>query len=1079
MPAGQVIGRVSVRVLPDTDRFARTAQDELDRIEKRLSVRVEAKLDISGLSRQLAAEVSKINQRNRQADHRKIRFHTMIATSSMNEAIRKAVRQLNDRAKNNKIQLDAELVAGNAKLVLDPNSLDEVKRQIDDWREKHDPVKLTVTLNMPAGAGAAITARIAALTRPRTVQIIPRINNVALAKAAASLAALSGARVLTNIFRSLNRQLSNLDRNVPIIGTLATAIAGLGAWSLTAGSNLAALSASLAQIGPLALLLPGLLGGLVVGLGATVAVFRDFDDVIPGVDDALSRIQDRMSANFWAIAREPIKELVDDLLPRFGAGLEQTSTQLGGFFAAFAAGLQGELAPIMAQMFSDLSESIAIATASTGDLAAIIAVLGAVGTSHLPGLADWFTRVTGRFADFLTTAAEDGSLQDWIDQGLTALRDLGRVLLNLGGIFAGVARAAEAAGGSSLGMLADTLERVHRVVDSEAFQTGLTDVLAAAHEAMRRIADISGPAVRELFIQLGELAETILPQAGTIIGTAFEAIASALAQPEVSRAVRDLFDGLQAAVEGLAPAMAPLARGLAGLVSLVGALAAVVGPLVATALAPLADAVAELAPLITPIATLLGETLTQAIGGSLAPAVRRLTPLVGTVLTSALAGLNAVLPTAAELFEEIVRQVTPLAEELLSGLAPILPVVGRSLAALVTAATPLVALFFEILNAILIPLIPVVEDLAVELLPSFTDSAVGLGAALQPVLVALLGLVNILMPVLAPALEFLAWLIGGSLVASTNGFVQSFTGMTDLVAGVWDVFAGAFTGDWEQFWNGCKNILTGILDTIIGGVEGFLHVDLTGILEDGLGLVKDIWQFGWDAVEYVATDTWGAIEGLFRGFMSTLTGIPGGGLSTIKRLFSEAWNSVKADAREAWDSLVDTVSDGIDDAVDFIGSLDDMALDALSGIDDQFVSVGSDIVAGIIRGVREGGGALLDELRGLASSALDAAKDFLGIGSPSKEFARQVGRWIPAGVEVGIASGERSLNRRIRQMVEVPSAPELGINAPSATPSAAVDQAAGTGGVTRVFNYYAAPGGGLSSEEDLFAAVQRARFGGW
>lgn len=130
------------------------------------------------------------------------------------------------------------------------------------------------------------------------------------------------------MFEKLGNTLRNLDKSVPVIGSLSLAIAGLAGWGLTAASNLAALSASLAQIGYAGLLLPGLLGGMAVGIGTTVAAFKDFNKVIPEAKQALSGLQDTISDNFWDKAKEPIKDLVEDLLPKFRAGVESTATAL-------------------------------------------------------------------------------------------------------------------------------------------------------------------------------------------------------------------------------------------------------------------------------------------------------------------------------------------------------------------------------------------------------------------------------------------------------------------------------------------------------------------------------------------------------------------------------------------------------------------------------------------------------------------------------------------------------------------------------------------------------------------------------
>src|SRR5690606_41591886 len=117
---------------------------------------------------------------------------------------------------------------------------------------------------------------------------------------------------------------------------------------------------------------------------------------------------------------------------------------------------------------------------------------------------------------------------------------------------------AEEAGGSTLGMLNDTLKSIHQTVDSPGFQKGLVDVFKAAHQAMSNLAAEAGPAVKNLFTELGSLLTTILPQAGTIIGTSLGAIAEALAPPAVSLGFALLINSLLTNVQTLVPAFNPL-----------------------------------------------------------------------------------------------------------------------------------------------------------------------------------------------------------------------------------------------------------------------------------------------------------------------------------------------------------------------------------------------------------------------------------------------------------------------------------------------------------------------------------------
>jgi len=65
-------------------------------------------------------------------------------------------------------------------------------------------------------------------------------------------------------------------------------------------------------------------------------------------------------------------------------------------------------------------------------------------------------------------------------------------------------------------------------------------------------------------------------------------------------------------------------------------------------------------------------------------------------------------------------------------------------------------------------------------------------------------------------------------------------------------------------------------------------------------------------------------------------------------------------------------------------------------------SIGLNIIEGIKNGLSAGLGAIAEAAKNVAKSALDSAKKFLGIASPSKVMRDQVGNFIPEGVAAGI-----------------------------------------------------------------------------
>jgi phage-related protein len=121
-------------------------------------------------------------------------------------------------------------------------------------------------------------------------------------------------------------------------------------------------------------------------------------------------------------------------------------------------------------------------------------------------------------------------------------------------------------------------------------------------------------------------------------------------------------------------------------------------------------------------------------------------------------------------------------------------------------------------------------------------------------------------------------------------------------------------------------------------------------------------------------------------------------------------------------------------------------------------SVGTHIISGIIRGIAGAAGKLFSSMKNLASKALSAAKKVLGINSPSRVFAAEVGRWIPAGIAVGVTNNSGILSSVMDDTAKSMTAsfnPNLVRNAQISWSGATQNNAANqTGNVVQNINIY-------------------------
>lgn len=84
----------------------------------------------------------------------------------------------------------------------------------------------------------------------------------------------------------------------------------------------------------------------------------------------------------------------------------------------------------------------------------------------------------------------------------------------------------------------------------------------------------------------------------------------------------------------------------------------------------------------------------------------------------------------------------------------------------------------------------------------------------------------------------------------------------------------------------------------------------------------------------------------------------------------------------------------------------------------DWLSLGSNIIAGIADGIKAGVSTIVDAAKNAAKAALNAAKDFLGIASPSKVMKKEVGRWIPAGMAEGIVENTKPVTDAMKQLTK-------------------------------------------------------------
>ena len=106
----------------------------------------------------------------------------------------------------------------------------------------------------------------------------------------------------------------------------------------------------------------------------------------------------------------------------------------------------------------------------------------------------------------------------------------------------------------------------------------------------------------------------------------------------------------------------------------------------------------------------------------------------------------------------------------------------------------------------------------------------------------------------------------------------------------------------------------------------------------------------------------------------------------------------------------------IPNVISAAGDLVSNAVDAFLGYD--WKSLGSDLIGGIVQGIKDGVGSIIRAAKDAAQSALTAAKRALGIASPSRRGRLEIGRQYPAGIALGIRDNAKLVYNAVDDMGE-------------------------------------------------------------
>lgn len=237
-----------------------------------------------------------------------------------------------------------------------------------------------------------------------------------------------------------------------------------------------------------------------------------------------------------------------------------------------------------------------------------------------------------------------------------------------------------------------------------------------------------------------------------------------------------------------------------------------------------------------------------------------------------------------------------------------------------------------------------------------------------------------------------AWLIA---MGPVGLIIAAIVGIVALVVANWDTIVNATSAAWSWVWEKIQQVGQFLLDL-------FLNFTLVGII------IKH-----WDSIRSGTERVWTSIVDWVRGLPQMLVN------------FFLNWSLVGLIIKH-WDSIKEGSIRKAVELVNWVRGLPGMISSSLGNLGDLLYDKGVDVVRGLYSGVRSMGSWLKGQLMSFAKNMIPGPiAKALGIHSPSRVMARDIGRWIPAGLVKGIESGSGAVERTMANLVPTPAVPGL------------------------------------------------------
>lgn len=202
-------------------------------------------------------------------------------------------------------------------------------------------------------------------------------------------------------------------------------------------------------------------------------------------------------------------------------------------------------------------------------------------------------------------------------------------------------------------------------------------------------------------------------------------------------------------------------------------------------------------------------------------------------------------------------------------------------------------------------------------------------------------------------------------------------------------------------WRGISTVITTVWNAIVNFLRPIVQT-ISSVITTAVNFIRGVWERVWGAISGFFQRVWTAMVAVYSPIINSIRQTISNVVNSIRSTWERVWGAVSGFFTGVWNGMKHACSTAIHWIADKVGGIKDKVTAPFRNAANWLKDAGKQIISGLWNGIGDKARWLKDKIIGLGHQVVNWAKGVLGIHSPSRVFADQVGRYIPAGMALGI-----------------------------------------------------------------------------